>query len=191
MHINVLSVNNLIHKEMKKIFAILGNDEDTYQNIVEYLKITDKDYDIPMSMLVNLEDYAQKIVSRAVTVAALENDEIIAMANFYCNDTESKIAYVTNISISRFAQGKGYHFKDLLYAVLKIAQKAGMKKLAAETTDRRVLILHKRTGAIELKREEIDGVIHYYNCIENISDWLEKNHSDEISIVNINEYNYE
>lgn len=170
---------------MQKIFTILGNDEDAYQKIVEYLKKTDKDYDIPMSMRVSFEEYAKKIVSKAVTVAVLENDEIIAMANFYCNDTETKTAYMTNISISRLAQEKGYHFNDLIYASLRVAQKAGMKKLSAETTDRRVLILHKRLGAIELKREEINGVIHYFNCLENIDAWLEKNSSKQITILNI------
>lgn len=169
---------------MEKIFIKLSNDESTYKKIVEYMKKTDSDYDIPMSMRVNIEEYVKKIVSKAVTVAAIEKDEIIGMANFYCNDMETRTCYMTNISISKRAQEKGYHFNDFVHAALIVAKKAGMKRLCAETTDKRVLILHKRLGAIECKREEINGVIHYHNCLEDFNSWLEKDSARQITILN-------
>lgn len=170
---------------MDKFFVKLANDESTYKKVVEYMKKTDADYDIPMSMRVNIGDYVKKIVSKAVTIAAMENDEIIGMANFYCNDMETKTCYITNVSISKKAQEKGYHLNDFVHAVLIIAQKVGMKRLRAETTDRRVLILHKRLGAVEFKREEINGVIHYHNYLEDIDGWLKKDSARRITILDL------
>ena len=133
----------------------------------------------------DIEEYAKKIVEYAVTVAVMENDKIIAMANFYCNDIVTKICYATNVSITKKAQEKGYHIFDFAYAIMRIAQKAGMKKFCAETTDRRVFILHRRLGFVEIKREEINGIIHYYDCIEDIDAWLKKYSGQQITILNL------
>ena len=170
---------------MEKVFVKLSNNEDTYLKLVEYMKETERDYDIPIRMRVNIEEYAKKIVEYAVTVAVMENDKIIAMANFYCNDIVTKICYATNVSITKKAQEKGYHIFDFAYAIMRIAQKAGMKKFCAETTDRRVFILHRRLGFVEIKREEINGIIHYYDCIEDIDAWLKKYSGQQITILNL------
>lgn len=163
----------------------MPNNEDTYHKLVKYMQKTDTDYDIPLSKRVNIEEYVKKIVSHAVTIAVIENDEIIAMANFYCNDSITKTCYATNVSITKKAQEKGYHIIDLAYGIMWVAQKAGMKKLCAETTDRRVFVLHRRLGFVEIKRETINGVIHYYDCIEDIDAWLKKYSSLQVTILNV------
>lgn len=83
---------------MEKVFVKLANNEDTYLKLVEYMKETERDYDIPISMRVNIEEYAKKIVEYAVTVAVMENDKIIAMANFYCNDIVTKYVMLQTLA---------------------------------------------------------------------------------------------
>lgn len=170
---------------MEKIFIKLNNNEESLSKLINYMQETDTSYDIPLSKRVNITEYAKKILDKAVTLAVIENDKIIAMSNFYCNDIENKICYVTNVSITKKAQDKGYHIDDFAHAVMLIAQKAGMKRFCAEATDRRVAILHRRLGFVEIGREEIDGVIHYHNCIEDIDAWLEKDSARQITILNL------
>lgn len=171
---------------MKKVLVKLINNEKNVANLICYMTKVNNDFKIPLNETINIEEYARKILEKGVVIAVVENDKIIAIWGFYCNDRINKRSYGTIAHITKDAQEKGYNFRDLLHACLMISVKEGMHDLYGETTDPRVLILHKRLGFVEISKEEHDGVIHYYTCLKNIKDWLSKDSGREIVILNYN-----
>lgn len=73
---------------------------------------------------VDLIVFSAKISTYAVHFSVSDQDDIIGFMAAYCNDEESKIAYITTISISPKYQGKGLG-KKLLEEGIKYARQKG------------------------------------------------------------------
>lgn len=75
--------------------------------ISEHLARCDADFVPPLSGRVVIEDYAQRIVCNATRFEAWLSDTLIGLVATYCNDRETRIAYITSASVLGTWTGKG------------------------------------------------------------------------------------
>lgn len=61
----------------------------------------------PLSRRVALRDYAQKLALNATRFEAWSSDTLVGIVAVYCNDHETKAAFITNVSVLHEWTGKG------------------------------------------------------------------------------------
>lgn len=66
------------------------------------------DFSPPLETYISdIGDYIDKILSNAERIEVWDKSRLLGLLAFYANDTESKVAFITMISVSREASGKG------------------------------------------------------------------------------------
>lgn len=75
--------------------------------IRRHLRECDPDFVPPLSGRVDIASYARKIATRATRFEAWHDDSLIGLVAAYCNDRDSRTAYVTSVSVLRGWMGKG------------------------------------------------------------------------------------
>lgn len=79
----------------------------TVAEICEHLMCCDVDFVPTWSSRVEIKDYANKIVNNATRFEAWMGNTLVGLVAAYCNDQESKIAYITSASVLRAWTGNG------------------------------------------------------------------------------------
>ena len=79
-------------------------DED---DIFAHLVKVDEQFAPTLSSRINLSSYAGKIFTYATNFEVWEETLLIGMINAYTNDPDSKMAYITNVSMLKEYQGLG------------------------------------------------------------------------------------
>ena len=88
----------------------------SYEEVYEFLKATDKEFDVPLSEKVNLSDYASKLSKLSSFSYCIDNGHIVAMISCYVNCPP--VGYISNVCIMNQYQGCGLFTK--LLSKLKI-----------------------------------------------------------------------
>ena len=93
------------------------------------------------------DDYAAKILTNAEVFFCLSGGKIVALIAFYCNDFESRQAYVTMLAVNRDHRRRGFA-ERLLLAAIAHAREAGFRsmKLAVHTANEGALGLYCKLG---------------------------------------------
>lgn len=78
-----------------------------------------------------LKKLSNKLFNYGVVECLQIDDEKCAYAGFYCNDHESKIAYISTIATAEKYRGNGYG-KSMLDRVCDISKENGMSKIRLE-----------------------------------------------------------
>jgi ribosomal protein S18 acetylase RimI-like enzyme len=99
--------------------------------IADHLRSSDADFVARLSGRVNIDDYAQKIVSNATRFEAWSKGTLIGLVAAYCNDQESRIAHITNVSVLNEWTGKGIA-ASLIDQCVARAKTAGMRQIGLE-----------------------------------------------------------
>ena len=60
-----------------------------------------------LSSRVDINDYAQKIASKAMRFEAWSEGMLVSLVAAYCNDHEKRIAYITSVSVLKCWTGRG------------------------------------------------------------------------------------
>lgn len=166
---------------MEKIIFKLKNTRTNQIKLLQYLKTIDSEFVIPLSEKVDLNEYAQKILSQGVVFVSLSEGKISSMVGVYCNDMINRISYVPILSISKQAQADGFHTRDYLRVVIELLNNVGMKKFYCQTANRIIALIYIRLGFTELYQNEINGIPHWHFEMGNFKEWL-TNHKDESKI---------
>lgn len=83
----------------------------SYEEVYEFLKATDKEFDVPLSEKVNLSDYASKLSKLSSFSYCIDNGHIVAMISCYVNCPP--VGYISNVCIMNQYQGCGLFTKLL------------------------------------------------------------------------------
>lgn len=78
------------------VYTINCAEKDDVQH---HLMECDKSFIPPLSLKVNIEDYAKKIVEKADTFEAWVDGKLIGLIAAYCNNLEDRESYITNVSV--------------------------------------------------------------------------------------------
>lgn len=86
------------------------------ESIREFFYRTDKEFDVPLSQKVNIDEYASKLYTYAEFFVCYDDDKIIGMICCYMNRPPK--AYISHVCVDSGHQGKGI-FKELFALVKK------------------------------------------------------------------------
>jgi ribosomal protein S18 acetylase RimI-like enzyme/SAM-dependent methyltransferase len=101
------------------------------EQIAEHLLCCDADFVPTLSERVNIRDYAQKIANKAMRFEAWSNGALVGLVAAYCNNTETRIAHITSVSVIKACTGKGIGV-SLIEKCVAHAKVAGMRQIGLE-----------------------------------------------------------
>lgn len=99
--------------------------------IAEHLSSCDTDFVPPLSGRVEINEYAQKILSKASRFEAWSGGTLVGLIAAYCNDQEKRIAYITSVSVLKEWNGKGIA-ACLMSRCIKDMKALGMRQVCLE-----------------------------------------------------------
>ena len=135
-------------------------------SLIRLLEEMDSEFNPPLSSRTSLADYIAKLLKFGRVVAVCENEDIVGMAGFYCNDLESRTGFFSILAVKASFRKLGLG-KTLVEAVLRTAYEAGMKRVRLETSAHAVAFaFHERMGfhrvGVARSRPGGSGVIMEY-----------------------------
>ncbi len=105
----------------------------SFSDLVGHLRECDVDISPRLSSRVNIDDYAQKLISHAVRFEAWTDSRLVGVLAAYCNDPERKISYITNVSVLKGMRGNGIADR-LMMECVQNAKKYDFKKISLEVS---------------------------------------------------------
>lgn len=129
--------------------------------LVNYMESVDSDFGTPLSQKVNLESYCSKLLKYGMVYGIVENNQIVALTGFYCNDTVTMTAHLPLLSTKEAARGKGCA-KTLMKKTLSVCRKYGMKRIYCDSVNPIAVKLYTSLGFKEYKQETLDGAVKKY-----------------------------
>lgn len=121
-------------------------NEASELEIGRHLRECDADFVPPLSGRVDIASYAHRIATRATRFEAWHEDSLVGLVAAYCNDRDSRIAYVTSVSVLRGWMGRGIA-SQMLTRCLEHAK-------AAEMTVVRLEVAQANAPAIRLYQDQ-------------------------------------
>lgn len=103
----------------------------SYELIVEHLNRCAVCFNPPLYTYVEIEKYAKKIFDNAVTFESWDRDKLVGLVAAYFNNNETKIGFITNVSVLEEYQGSGIASK-LIKNVIRFGRKNSFVKLVLE-----------------------------------------------------------
>jgi ribosomal protein S18 acetylase RimI-like enzyme len=82
-------------------------NEASELEIRRHLLECDPDFVPALSSRVDIASYAHRISTKATRFEAWHEDSLVGLVAAYCNDADSRIAYVTSVSVLRGWMGRG------------------------------------------------------------------------------------
>ena len=99
--------------------------------IAEHLLSCDADFVPPLSARVDIGDYATKIVGNATRFEAWSGGTLVGFLAAYCNNQETRIAYITSVSVLNAWTAKGIAAR-LMDQCIEHAKSSGMQQITLE-----------------------------------------------------------
>lgn len=138
----------------------------TGEQIIELSALTDflvrHDYDFypRLSERVNIENYSEKLHSKAVLTIAEDNGSIAGLAAFYANNHSEKKGYLSLISVDKNHRGKGIGRKlmEIMHGYL---HKIGFRQILLEVYNQNhtAIQLYKKYGYKEISNGQFISMI--------------------------------
>lgn len=132
---------------MKAAGTVVERNRAGAAEVRAHLRACDASFVPTLSQRVELDAYAEKIVSCAERFEAWSGERLTALVAAYCNDPERRTAFVTSISVLPSYQGFGLASR-LLRASVEHIRQAGFARLELEVDVRNTaaLALYRRNG---------------------------------------------
>jgi ribosomal protein S18 acetylase RimI-like enzyme len=117
--------------------------------MAKHLLYCDADFIPPLSNRVDINNYAKKLASRATKFEAWSDDRLVGLVAAYCNDQESRIAYITSVSVLREWMGQGIA-ANLLKQCITHAKDSGMQQICLEvaSNNQPAIALYEKNGFV-------------------------------------------
>ena len=133
--------------------SFLKDCEEDQKLLIEYLRLVDKDFYIPLSNKVDLVSFSTKLLKYGFVIC-VNHGHIEGLLGGYANDLVNHTAYLSILSTLKDARGKGYA-KQMLTDAIKYCKMCGMKKIICDTVNPVALHVYKSVGFIMYKSEKI------------------------------------
>ena len=117
------------------------------EQVAQLLRACDAGFVPPLSARVDIDAYAAKLAMQATLVEAWDGDALAGLVAIYCNDHDTGIAYVSNVSVAPGHTRRGIADR-LLGEALACARAAGMRgaALAVHDANAAALALYRKHG---------------------------------------------
>ncbi|MDA8106810.1 MAG: GNAT family N-acetyltransferase [Nitrospiraceae bacterium] len=122
--------------------------------IAEHLLRCDAHFVPPLSGRVEIDNYARKIANKATRFEAWSGDKLLGLIAAYCNDRDSRIAYITSVSILQDYVGKGISNR-LMNQCVEYAKAADMRQISLEVAvnNKPAIKLYEKSGFVAGKSD--------------------------------------
>ena len=117
--------------------------------IAQHLFQCDADFVPPLNTRVDINDYANKIVRKAVRFEAWSDSILIGLVAVYCNDHQVRIGYITSVSILKAWTKKGIA-AHLMEQCVMYVKSSGMHEISLEVASDNVpaISLYEKNGFV-------------------------------------------
>jgi GNAT superfamily N-acetyltransferase len=117
--------------------------------VAKHLTCCDANFIPSLSSRVEINNYAQKIASKAVRFEAWSGGVLIGLAAVYCNDQDKHIAYLTSVSVLRAWTNKGIAVR-LVGQCVEYAKTSGARRISLEVAcyNMRAISLYEKNGFV-------------------------------------------
>lgn len=125
------------------------SNEASEAQIIEHLSRCDADFVPPLSGRIDINDYAKKIAGKAIRFEAWSGGMLIGLVAAYCNDHQTRIAYITSVSIMKVWTGKGIA-AHLMNHCIEHAKASGMQEIRLEVAgdNTSAIKLYEKSGFV-------------------------------------------
>lgn len=107
----------------------------------------DGDFHSPLSLRLNIADYAEKMAKNATIFSVYDKETLTAFAAVYCNDSNSQIAYLTMIAVAPGYRERGLG-SNLIEASIRYLKRINFKSFKLEVDKKNInaLAMYQRFG---------------------------------------------
>ena len=122
--------------------------------IAKHLLLCDADFVPPLKNRVEINGYAQKIANNATRFEAWSGSTLVGLVAAYCNDQETRVAYITSVSVLRERVGKGIA-ANLVSQCIEHAKASGMWQISLEVASDNTpaIKLYEKSGFVAGKTD--------------------------------------
>jgi ribosomal protein S18 acetylase RimI-like enzyme len=140
-------------------------DRATSAEVQALLTACDHDYVPSLSSRVSLEEYASKIVTKAVRFEAWMGQRLVGLVAAYCNES-TKTAFITNVSVEPRFRGGGLGGR-LMASCVSDCGGRGMQQITlfVNHTNPAAVALYQRHG-FQVATREGDDIVMVHNISE-------------------------
>ena len=113
--------------------------------ITEHLRRCNSQFVPPLTVRVNIDQYAIKIFDNAVRFEAMNQEKLLGLVAIYCNDEMKSLAYITSVSVNQELQGMGIA-SDLVDAGIEYVKSIGFKiiELTVDSKNIKAINLYRK-----------------------------------------------
>ena len=135
------------------------------EDYIRFLKNVDKDFPIPLSKKIKIDEYAEKLISTANVIVEKDNGKIIGMVAGYIDNSIEEISYISIVAVQKEYRGKSIA-KKLLQKYIDECKEKNLKgvHLYTHKTNITALTMYKNFGFIskENVKEERTEDVHLF-----------------------------
>jgi ribosomal-protein-alanine N-acetyltransferase len=130
--------------------------------IIEHLNRCTNFFNPPLHTYVDIQKYGEKIDNHAITFEAWDENTLVGLIAAYFNDENTKIGFITNVSMLKEYQGLGIASK-LLLLTIEYGKEHNFRMLRLEVNkiNQKALTLYKRHGFVETQQNENSVMMEY------------------------------
>lgn len=132
----------LISNSDRRVVSTQGVDVD---KIYIFLAHINSEYNPPLDTKVELHQYAEKILNNAVLFVEMVGDDIVGMVVLYCNDDNTKKAYIPLVGVLPTYQHRGIASK-LMKEAISLVREQGYKLIGIHSNNMVAVHLYSKLG---------------------------------------------
>ena len=105
------------------------------ENICQHLFACNHNFIPPLESVVNIKNYSAKIKDNGITVEAWSGSRLVGMIAVYLNDFESRMGYITNVSVMSDYSGQGIASR-LLNNCIELVKERSFNSILLEVNEK-------------------------------------------------------
>lgn len=130
------------------------------EDIEKHLMACSQNFIPALNTTVDIKEYAKKIHKNAFTFEAWKAGELIGLVAVYCNNAETKTAFITSVSVFNQYMGKGIS-SELLKECINFVKKQSYKSINLEVNaaNASAIALYKKFKFTETGKNNLNLVL--------------------------------
>ena len=127
----------------------------SYEVIIDHLNKCADNFKPPLYTYVNIEEYSRKIYNNAITFESWVNNNLVGLIAAYYNNYDTKVGFITNVSVIKEYQGYGIA-SILLSNTIKYGKNNGFISVALEVNinNSNAIKLYEKYGFIATEQSQ-------------------------------------
>ena len=132
----------LICNSGERVVSTLEVDID---KICIFLALINNEYNPPLDTKVELRQYAEKILNNAILLVEMIDENVVGMVVLYCNDENTKKAYIPLVGVLPTYQHRGIASK-LMKEAIAFVREQGYKLIGIHSNNMVAVHLYSKLG---------------------------------------------